>query len=197
MDMLRVTARWTGFSGAPGYSNFFFSSGFLDGGLLGDEALMLAERVRDAFEGLGSFLPSRVNIAIEPEVPVMDSATGVIQSFNTIEPPEVDAGGTTSDNAGPAGAVITWRTDDLRNGRRIRGRTFIVPLQTNSYEGDGTLTTPALNALRNFGDIMMGGSLDGDLGVWSRPVGGSGGVFATVTGFTVPDMVAVLRSRRD
>lgn len=198
MDMLRVTARWQGFSGAPGYSNFFFSSGFLDGGLLGDEAQALADRVADAFNELYLLLPSPVSISIEPEVPVIDSDTGVIQDFNTITPPSpVGGGGTDSEYAGPAGAVVTWRTSDLRNGRRIRGRTFLVPLRTFAYQDDGTLTAQSMTYIRNFADTLVGGSLDGDLGVWSRPTGGSGGVFASVTGYTVPDMVAVLRSRRD
>lgn len=193
-----MTARWTGFSGAPGYSNFFFSSGFLDGGLLGDEAQMLAERVASAFNRITILLPTSVSISIEPEVPIVASDSGEIQSFNTIEPPEAVTGqGTSGDFAGPAGAVITWRTDDLRAGRRIRGRTFLVPLRTFAYESDGTLTSDALGYLRNFADDMLGGALDGNLGVWSRPVGGSGGVFATATGYTIPDMVAILRSRRD
>lgn len=194
---MRVTARWTGFSGAPGYSNFFFSSGFLDGGLLGDEAELLANRVRGAFNALQPRIPETVTISIEPEVPVIDSDSGTIQSFNTITPPDDVSGGNATSFAGPAGAVITWRTNDLRNGRRIRGRTFLVPLAFSSYEGDGTLTSDTIGYLRDFADELVGGSLEGDLGVWSRPVGGGGGVFATVTSYTIPDMAAVLRSRRD
>lgn len=197
MDMFRVTARWTGFFGAPGYSNFYFNSGFLDGGLLGDEAQALAERVQNAFNQMSNLLPDTVTIEIEPEVPVIDSDTGVAQSFNVIEPPAVVRGGSDGGYSGPSGAVVTWRTNDLRNGRRIRGRTFLVPLYSGAYEPDGTLTTNALGILRDFGDNIRGGGLDGDLGVWSRPVNGSGGVFATVTGHSVPDMAAVLRSRRD
>ena len=198
MDMLRVTARWTGFSGAPGYSNFFFSSGFVDGGLLGDEAQSLADRVAASFDAMSQLLPRSVSVTVEPEVPVIDSDTGMAQSYNTITPPEAVSGeGTDNEYASPAGAVVTWRTDDLRNGRRIRGRTFLVPIRAYAYESDGTLRDSTLTHLRNFADTMLGGELDGDLGVWSRPVGGSGGVFATVTGYTVPDMVAILRSRRD
>lgn len=197
MDMFRVTARWTGFPGAPGYSNFFFSSGFLDGGLLGDEAQMLANRVRSAFDEISSLLPNNVSISIDPEVPIIDSDTGVIQSFNSIDPPSPVAPAGDRAYAGPAGAVVTWRTDDLRNGRRIRGRTFLVPLSTFVFDDDGTLKQSQFEFLRDFADTLMGPALEGDLGVWSRPVGGSGGVFATVTGYTIPDMAAVLRSRRD
>lgn len=197
MDMFRVTARWSGFQGAPGYSNFYFGSGFLDGGLLGDEAELLAGRVRDAFDEISTLLPTGVRINIDPEVPIIDSDSGTIQSFNSIDPPPHVAAGARSDYAGPAGAVVTWRTNDLRNGRRIRGRTFIVPLATQSFESDGTLESDSLTALRAFADTLMGSSLDGDFGVWSRPGAGGGGVFASVVGYSVPDMVAVLRSRRD
>lgn len=197
MDIFRVTARWSGFSGAPGYSNFYFSSGFLDGGLLGDEAQSLADRVAAAFTEMRTELPGNVSISIEPEVPVLDSDTGVIQSFNTIEPPASVDGGANDYFAGPVGAVITWRTSDLRNGRRIRGRTFLVPLSTSVFDDDGTLRNSQFSFFRDFADTLMGGPGEGSLGVWSRPVGGSGGVFATVTGYTIPDMAAVLRSRRD
>lgn len=192
-----MTARWTGFSGGPGYSNFFFNSGFMDGGLINDEAELLAGRVRDAFSEISQILPESVRISIDNEVPTIDSDTGVIQSFNSIDPPSQVSGALRDTYAGPAGAVVTWRTDDLRNGRRIRGRTFLVPLQTSVFEGDGTLRNDAISSISDFADTLLGGSLDGDLGVWSRPTDGSGGVFATVTGYTVPDMAAVLRSRRD
>lgn len=195
--MFRVTARWDGWSGAPGYSNFYFGSGFLDGGLIGDEAQMLASRVRSAFDELSTLLPEPVRISIESEVPVIDSDSGMIQSFNTIDPPSPVTGRPDSTFAGPAGAVVTWRTGDLRNGRRIRGRTFLVPLSTGVYQDDGTIKESQFPFLRDFADILVGGGLEGDLGVWSRPSGGSGGVFATVTGYTIPDMAAVLRSRRD
>lgn len=198
MDMFRVTARWTGFTGSPGYSNFFFSSGFLDGGLLNDEAQLLSDRVVSAFDALTQILPGSVTITTEPEVAVIDSDSGMATNFSIVDQDSVNGGASGSMGyPGPSGAVVTWRTDDLRNGRRIRGRTFLVPLSNTAFEGDGTLRENAIGYLNNFADTLVGGSLDGDLGVWSRPVGGSGGVFATVTGYSIPDMVAVLRSRRD
>lgn len=197
MDMYRVTARWTGFSGAPGYSNFYFSSGFLDGGVLGEEAELLAERVRVSFTQIGGLLPAGSSVTVMPEIPVIDSDTGVAQDFISIDQPEPVEAGTSTSYAGPAGAVVTWRTNDLRNGRRIRGRTFLVPIGTQHYEPDGTLDSGAISSIQDFADRLMGNPLEGDLGIWSRPVGGTGGVFATVVNYSVPDMVAVLRSRRD
>lgn len=197
MNITRITARWNGFPGAPGYSNFYFASGALDGGLLGEEAELFAGRVADAFDVMSNQLPSTVSIEIEPEATVLDSDTGVASDFVNLDVPDPVSGATEHRFAGPVGAVVTWRTDDLRNGRRIRGRTFLVPLTSAAFDSDGTLTSAARGRVDEFATTLRGGVGDGDLGVWSRPVNGSGGVFASVTGHTVPDMAAVLRSRRD
>lgn len=197
MNITRITARWSGFPGAPGYSNFYFASGLVDGGLLQEEADLFAARVRSAFLQIGPLLPSSVSIEVEPEAVVLDSDTGMAQEFLNLDVPAAVTGVNNADFAGPVGAVITWRTDDLRNGRRIRGRTFLVPLATVVFEEDGTLGSNWRDDLNDFADTLRGGPGEGDLGVWSRPVNGSGGVFASVTAHSVPDMAAVLRSRRD
>lgn len=203
MNILRITARWTGFPGAPGYSNFHFSSnaGFWDGGLIGDEAQAAADsaasRVKDAFSEIAASLPDPFRIEIEGEAELIDSDTGEI--LNAIEVSETPVSGrATNDNyAGPVGAVVNWRTADYRFGRRIRGRTFLVPLTAGQLDSDGTLGQAGLVNCRSFASTLLADGADPQLGVWSRPRDGAGGVFATVTGYTVPDMAAVLRSRRD
>lgn len=195
--------RWSGFSGGPGYSAFYFSidGGFWDGGLLGDEAEDAASdaagRVSDAFIEILDNLPEDVSLTIENECLIINSDTGEIMGAVDIPTPNMASTRGTGGYSGPSGAVVNWRTNDYRNGRRIRGRTFLVPLSGSSYESDGTLSPSALSNLRAFGEDMIGGGSGPQLGVWSRPVGGSGGVFASVVGSSVPDLAAVLRSRRD
>lgn len=203
MDILRITVRWLGFLGAPGYSNFYFSSdaGFWDGGVVGDEAQIAAnraaERVSDAFGALRSVLPEDVQIDIDQEALVINSDTGEALGFTEVSTSARGGNLGTGGYSGPSGAVVNWRTNDYRFGRRIRGRTFLVPLAGDSYEDDGTLTSDSLGALRSFGSEMLDGGGDPQFGVWSRPRDGAGGVFASATGYNVPDMAAVLRSRRD
>lgn len=203
MDMLRVTAEWTGFSGGPGYSNFFFSvdAGFWDGGLFGDDAQLAAttasQRVADAFLEIQQLVPSDINIVPSSEVAIMDSDTGEIQGTVTRDEVQVGNPQGSGGYSAVSGAVVNWNTNDYRFGRRIRGRTFLVPLVASAYQDDGTITTSALGSLRAFGAEMVGDAGGPEFGVWSRPRDGAGGVFATVVAATVPDMAAVLRSRRD
>lgn len=194
MDMLKVQAVWSGFQGAPGYSSFYFAGG---GGLISD-AQQVADRVATAFEAVNPMLPIDVRIQVQPTVEVIDSDTGELQGYQDIDAPDPVGGYAAAGGYSAAsGAVVNWRTDDVRFGRRIRGRTFLVPLRGAAYERDGTLTNEALEDIREFGDTLTNWDFDSEFGVWSRPRNGSGGVFASVTSFRVPDMAAVLRSRRD
>lgn len=193
MDIYRITARWAGFNGAPGYSAFHFATG---GGLVSD-VNQVAERVRSAFGAVSFLLPAGVTINIEPEAEIIDSDTGIISAFEPLDPPAEVSGTGSGTYSAPSGAVVNWRTNDVRFGRRIRGRTFLVPLSSASYQSDGTLNPESLSDLNDFGNALVGGDLDSEFGVWSRPRNGAGGVFATATSFSVPDKVAVLRSRRD
>lgn len=203
MDILRVTARWAGFPGAPGYSAFHFrrDGGFWDGGILGPGAEAAAQDAADTvLSGLNfvrGVLPSGVSIEVQSEAEILDSDTGELVGFAEIDGGSSGAGSGTGGFSGASGAVVNWRTNDYRFGRRVRGRTFLVPLSGDTYDPDGTLTTDALGTIRSFGNALLSGSGDAEFGVWSRPRGGTGGVFATATSFNVPDMAAVLRSRRD
>lgn len=189
-----MQALWSGFQGAPGYTSFYFAGG---GGLISD-AGQIVSRVHDALEHLEAPLPTGVSIQVSGSVEVIDSDTGQLTGYVDVDQPDAVEGDAAGTNfSAPSGAVVNWLTDDVRFGRRIRGRTFIVPLSGSAYQADGTLTTSALGSLNDFASAMRSWDFDSEFGVFSRPRGGSGGVFATCTGHRVPDMAAVLRSRRD
>lgn len=96
---------------------------------------------------------------------------------------------------GPAGvgACITWRSSlATRSGR---GRTFIVPLYTNSYESNGTLSAGTLTGLQNAASALVSSSKafgNGAIGVF----GGNPAQLRDVVSATVTDKVAWLSSRR-
>jgi hypothetical protein len=199
-NILRIKARWQGFVGSPGFSIFHFRD-FSSEGFTADEAAGAAARVRGFFSAQMAYLPDGVNIQVEAEGEVIDVASGQLVDTVSAGVHEVVNGGAgfgTTFSA-PSGAVVTWRTATIRNGRRMRGRTFVVPLANGAYQADGTLNNGIIAALNDGATSLRDNSLGLDFCVYGRPpAGGVGaGTYGPVSGHSVPDRVAILSSRRD
>lgn len=193
MTIARVTLEWSGFSGAPGYTNFYFDSFGA-----GDEVDLEVARVFAFADGIRPALPSVARLEVSPEVAFLDEATGDLLSYaTTATPPEALVGSVTGSYSGPTGASITWNTPAIAKGRRLRGRTFVVPLGGTMYDASGTLSSGAINLLTNAANGLIGDGTGPQAVIWSRPVNGAGGSIGAIDSFRVPDRAAVLRSRRD
>lgn len=193
MAIHRITTVWRGFEGAPGYSNFFFTGDGSGGAAADSRARVLA-----FWNELTLLIPGTVSLLTEGEAAVIDEVTGSVTGYEVAATePVAGNGGGTGGYSAASGAVVTWMTAGVVNGRRVRGRTFLVPLVGNSYENDGSLTSSAVTTLNDAASELVGTGFDSGFGVWSRPGTSGGGTFWEVNGFRVPDMAAVLRSRRD
>ena len=193
MAIHRITTVWTGFQGAPGYSNFFFTG---DGS--GGQAEESRNRVLAFWNAMNDLLPSDVSILTEGEAAVVDEQTGQITGYELVaQDPGAGSGQSQLGYSAASGAVVTWTTAGVVNGRRVRGRTFLVPLGGGAYQSDGSLTGDTISTLNEAAGEMVGDAFDSGFGIWSRPGTSGAGSFWEVTGFRVPDMAAVLRSRRD
>lgn len=186
---------WAGFIGAPGYTNMHF----LDPDPISQAGLdQTALRLHNFWDAMEAHLPGPVTITLPNILEELDTATGELIAEHPFEPGTLIDGTGSSVFAAAAGACINWNTVGIVNGRRLRGRTFIVPLQASSFEADGTLTSTVRTALITAGNALADASIGIDLAVWHRPSpGGSDGAAAGVTTCTVNDRGAVLRSRRD
>lgn len=93
------------------------------------------------------------------------------------------------------GAFVRWSSSQIRDNRRMRGRTFLCPLSTGCFDVSGTLTDANVTTLQNAAVIL---AATGSLIIWGRPrgKGGSDGQSGLVTGASVPDKVTSLRTRR-
>lgn len=194
MTLHRVKAEWSGFSGAPGYSVFHFNA---SDEAAGSSATDAHKAVHDFFTAIQLRLPSIVRINVQRTVERIDEASGELVGFEDAPSLATISGGMSGGFSSATGACITWVTDGVRNGRRIRGRTFIVPLGSGTYDTDGTLNQLALDNLRTAA-AALNDSFAG-LVVYSRPSGpgATDGQFALVQSLRVTDKTAVLRSRRD
>lgn len=193
MTITRVTAVWSGFSGAPGYTNFFFDSFGT-----GDEVDLEVARVEAFFTPLAAELPNDLTVTVQGEAAFVDETTGELLDYAQATGGNQQVEGTASGGyAAPVGAAVTWNTETVARGRRLRGRTFIVPMRSSAYEDDGTLTLSALANLNNAAAALIGDGSGPTAVIWSRPRAGAGGSIGPITSARVADKVAVLRSRRD
>lgn len=176
---------WTGFSGAPGYSIFYATP---NSGLSGV--------IKNFFGAIDDYIPSGVTISSPSSGDQIDEATGLLTGTWTGGIGGSTPGQASGVYAGPAGFVINWLTNGVVNGRRVRGRTFIVPCIASLFDNDGTLANNHRAVIQSAADNLVA-SAAGDLLVWHRPRGGVGGSAHAVAAAVVSDKVAVLRSRRD
>ena len=147
-----------------------------------------------------SVLPNVVSLQTLNEVEEIDANNGALISIWTA--PSVAAqSGTASATAGwaaAAGGVISWSTAIVHRTRRIRGRTFVVPMSTEAWDTDGTIKSVQLSTLNTAATNLRTPTAEIELGVWARPSapGLSDARFAPVSSHRVPDMSAILTSRR-
>lgn len=198
VNVSTVTAVWNGFQGAPGYSRFNFAE------LTSPANVQTAvNAVRTFFDGIKAHLVTTWSINVQPVVQHRDLATGVMTGEATagVTPAVVNGTQLTSVTyAGGAGYVIDWTTGAFFNGRKIRGRTFIVPA-VGVFSSDGTISSTAQTTAQNAANALVA-TAGVSLGIWAKkftdtaPPVQVAGSLAPVTGVLVPDRSAQLRTRR-
>jgi len=152
--------------------------------------------IKTAYQGISGTLPSGCVITIPSSGDTIDDTTGELVGVWTASGGGAVTGNGGSNIAAGVGACLGWATGGIVNGRKLRGRTFIVPLANVAYDSDGTLASGHLAVLQTLAANLMAA---GPLAVWHRPTtaGGSDGNSYGVIAYKVRDKVAFLSSRRD
>lgn len=204
--LYRIRSIWTGFSGAPGYTNMYF--GTTDP--LAAGAQTAANDVKAFWELVKVNLPDVVHIAIEGAVALVEDLNGQQTGELALSSTPAPSVGTQSvAYFAPAGASVNWGTSSFLYGRRVKGRTYIVPLAANCSDVGGTLLDTVKTSLNTAAAGLV--AAPSQMVVFTRPrdavaadpargIAGSAerpGSSSLVTSGTVRDVIAVLRSRRD
>lgn len=187
MAFTTVTALWQGATGLPGYTRLRWS-----GAQTASGAGAIAANMRTFFDSIKSLLPVAVTISFGEVAQIFDTDGSLIDEVAVTPLPSPVVGTSATNFAAPAGAVLNWVTGEFVSGRRVRGRTFLVPLAQSAFQGDGTISTAALSLLTTSATTLIG-SNPNNLVVWRHTPPRS---VHAVTGVSVPDRAAVLRSRR-
>jgi hypothetical protein len=207
-DVLRVKMRWNGMPGGPGYSIFHFMNST---GSFGDLDLAAAQEAVDRVDtfaaGVVFWMPYQTTLEVLGEVELLDAASGDLEDVFGATP---DATRTSPQSAGqvyagPVGALINWKTATIRNNRRLRGKTFLVPLNGGVFSDNGTPAAGLITSLNTHATNLRADGTLTQLCVYGRRIPNPegiesedlDGVIGRVTTHNVPDFAAVLRSRRD
>lgn len=202
MALHRVNVAWQNWPGAPGLTTLFVT----------DATQAKIDAIRTFFNAIAGMIPSGLTIQVPSSGDEIDLGTGeIVNAWSVGTTPTVVTGSGAGAYAGNAGMVVHWLTSIVVGGRRIRGRTFIVPVISTQFETNGSPTSAAISTLytaANNMSIALGNSLV----VFSRPVkahtkynpktgtptavAAHGGTSASVSSVRVPDLAISLRSRR-
>ena len=197
----RVEAVWQNFIGAPGFSRFTFEAP-----ATATDATTITGKVRAFFNSLATLIPNGVTVQVQQAVPIYDEQTGqLVNEISATSAPAVVTGSSTAPQgfAGGAGAMVGWKTVSIWQGRRVQGRTFLVPLE-GITEANGTIASVSLATIQTAANGMVSPSTPA-FGVWAKrwdrtnpakPVQVDGSFFLATTA-TVPDKTGILKSRRD
>lgn len=187
MAIQRLRVEWSGTSvEGAGVTTFYADA---------DGTMAIQVGAGGFFDEVLDLLPPGTTITIPAGGDVLDESTGTItgawgggsSTVKTQSLPQAYAAG--------VGARVVWETGGIRNGRRVKGSTFVLPLGNTCYENDGSLTAATITALDAACAAMLA-QVPTQMRVWSRPTATLPGVAHPVLGYSVPDKVSWLRSRR-
>lgn len=199
VELAKFTMRWNGTPGGTGYSNFFMGD-FASGPITTATLSGASQKINTLIQAIVPNIPAQVSLELLADVEVVGSTDGKLIRFMTNPNYSSRVGTGTGAYSAAAGGVINWQTPAVRNSRRIRGRTFLVPFAGSSLATNGTIDDTKLQALRTAVNLFVNDNTNpGYFGVFARPSskGATDGQWAIATSGNVPDKTAILRSRRD
>lgn len=196
MTVAVIKATWTGGPSAPGLSQFCFAT---EGG--GSSITACANAAREFLFSFGSIIPDEYQVTFDGIAELFDESTGSLVDELTYTPPAAVVGSGAGSYAHGVGISVAWRTNTIRNGRRVRGRTFIVPVVGSAFDASGNIPGATTTAWANNAKTKMvdaSGTAGAPFSIWSRPSEKwpTGGL-AQVTAATVKGKAAWLTGRRD
>lgn len=190
----RVRVGWTNWPGAPGVSTFYLASSTTN-----------VTPLRTFFTAIKDLMPAGLTTDVPNSGDVIDTATGHITGGWVGSGGGTSVSGTASQAySGASGALVRWQTDGILNGRRLVGRTYFVPMAQGVYANDGSLSGTTQTTLGTAATALIT-ALAGALIIYGPPRDtgtngptdpGKAAQWGSITAATVPDLAAVMRSRR-
>jgi hypothetical protein len=170
-DIYVAKVSWSGTYGHLGVSRFAFVSA--DGGVpTNTQRDGVLTAINTMLLAAAASIPADVSWVLDPIVEsfdgVLGTITGELPAAGAVAPGSGTGGGA---YANGVGLTIKWKTGGMFRGRRIQGRTFIVPLDGNQFGTDGRVRDDTAAAWQGFANayITACAALAVTPLVWGRP----------------------------
>lgn len=180
--------RWSGGRIGSGASVFHFAA------TASPTVAQAAATAIDAFFfAIRAQIPAGITLRGDAEVRVLN-ADGTLENVLTVTPGAAILGTGTGAWANGIGGMVRWNTASVVNGRRLIGRTFIVPLRSGAFTS-GELGGTALAEIQAAATALVGAmsGASAALQVWSR----TNATVSEVISAQVPTRPSGLRTRND
>jgi hypothetical protein len=191
------TVNWvsSGYTGSPGYTKLKFIQAEGTSPTVG-EANSAAAASRALLTSIANFYPNVVVYQCQTSVQVFNNA-GVLQNevaLGAVPANVSGVGGTLF--PGGVGAVVYWLTGAINGGHKVKGRTYFVPLANGAFSNDGTLASTVVSSLTTAASTFIGTSPAPAVNTRSLGQADRGNATYAITGASVKDRTAFLRTRR-
>lgn len=206
MTIGKISTSWSGTSGGPGITQLFFDDPATFGPLDANDAQAAVNAMRTYWDAIKALLPNEIVLTVSATVDQYDPVTGELEGTATAATAPTSVTGTaTAGYAMASGVRVNFPTGVIRNGRRVRGAHYIVPISSLAYSAVGNVESSTRTTINTAGAAFRAALTTAGLRlvVWSRPVdadqpnGPRVGDVAEVTGWDTSEKGAVLRGRRD
>lgn len=183
-NLQRIRTVFTGVAGTPWYSNMYMQGN-------ADTVSGAGGHVADFWSTIDLYILNDVTWTVESEVAIINDATG--QVTEVADWAGATGVGESSDVPLPFATqgLINWNTGVFRNGRQVRGKTF-VPGLVQSANAEGNLNAAVRSLIAGAAAELIT-DRNGTFAVYSP----TGATSVLISSANVPSKFAVMRSRRD
>ena len=193
MSYTELLTIWTGATGLPGYTKTRYV-----GELTGGQLTSAGTNLRTFWDSIKALIPSIVTLTIQPTASFHEDNGDLIGESAIATPPTAVVGTGAGAYLAASGFLILWNTGVVNGGKKIRGRTYFVPMTANAAQSDGTIVEANRTVVQSAANALVLSTPA--IGINSRARAGNPGAVDTtvlVISANVPDKQVVLRSRRD
>lgn len=205
MGIFKVASGWTGTSGGPGLTQLYFE---VPGGAdpSQSQAQSAVNAVRAFWDEIKAVLPNEIVVTVSPQVDVFDPLDGqLIDSVLAAVAPAGVVGTDAGNYSMASGVKATLQTNEIRNGRRVRGSIYIVPAGASTMTAFGTVAAATRTTINTAGNGIISDLTAPGVNwiVWGRPVKDAQGNLTRngsvnfVQGVDTSEKGCILRGRRD